>query len=90
MTLKQELQKIVDKDLLNKHDEYICNNLSDNNKLQFYKYKGLASKYASQYYYGGTAWWEYNWQSYNYIILEKYRFIKDVIKLLEQEEKQNQ
>ena len=77
--LKEELQEIVDKQKLTKGMPYICNHLCNIN--QFSQYKKMARKYAKDCYYSdGIAWW-YN-SDIDYVLSEKYRFIKDLIKKL--------
>ncbi len=83
-TLKQELQEIVDGDKL-KTEEFICRNLSWENGELIQQYKEMASKYAKSYFTGKYAWWvDYGSYgiSYDFVISEKYRFIKDLIAIL--------
>lgn len=81
-TLKEELQDIVDMDLLRKNSRFICVNLRFNQD-EFERYKDMASKYAKDFWWGGQSWWD--WESElqaNFVISEKYRFIKDLIAIL--------
>ena len=81
-TLKQELQKIVDGDLLNTDSSFICNNLSRESITEFENYIDIASLYASDYFQHDYAWWKFDISNRDYVISEKYRFIKDLIKTL--------
>lgn len=83
-TLKQELQEILDEDKL-KTEEFICRNLSWENRESIEPYKEMASNYAKNYFSGRYAWWvDYGsyGEHYDYVISEKYRFIKDLIAIL--------
>jgi len=83
-TLKEELQIIVDKNLLNSADEFICCLLSRENKHELQKHKHIASNYAKKFWQGGFTWWNgyHNQKDTQYVISEKYRFIEDLIKTL--------
>lgn len=76
------LQKIIDNDLLNNYSEYICHNLNITSRKQLLKYKDLAKVYALNNWSGLRAWWEYGHEDINYVIAEKYRFIKDLIEII--------
>ena len=79
-TLKEELQEILDEDKLNQNTRFICINLSSENKLELAKYREMAKNYAREYITDmDYVWW---YELSNYVISEKYRFIKDLIKLL--------
>lgn len=90
-TLKEELQEIVDMKKLGWGRAYvklhICNCLSKENRLLFLDFFEMSKKYAPKYhtscidYY--TGWWEVgDSENWDYIIKNKYRFIKDLIAIL--------
>ena len=83
-TLKEELQQILDEDKLCEQ-EFICINLSRNNRGEFQKYREMASSYAEDFYLGLESWWHSYGEigpDYDFVISEKYRFIQDLIKIL--------
>jgi hypothetical protein len=83
-TLKEELQEIVDKNKLTDEEYFICWHLSESNIREFRSYKEMASNYAKEHYMGGGAFWRYTYSTVitDYVISEKYRFIKDLIAIL--------
>jgi len=82
-TLKEELQEIVAMQKLS-NEIFICRNLSWDNREVIESYKEMASNYAKKYYSGDYAWWRIpnEKKKDNFIIKEKYRFIKDLIAIL--------
>lgn len=79
-TLKEELQEIVDEDKLNNNSWFICIHLSSCNRTEFKKYRNMALNYAKDYVTKDDYVW---WHTENpYVIYEKYRLIKDLIKTL--------
>lgn len=79
-TLKEELQEIVDEYKLNNNSWFICIHLSSYNREEFATYRKMALNYAKDYVTEDDYVW---WHSENpYVIYEKYRFIKDLIKTL--------
>lgn len=96
MTLKEELQRIIDNKSLafGFGQVHICNHIYlKENKKQFLgffeKSKEYAKKYHSNKIDSFSGWWYGTEIQYKYILKEKYRFIKDVISILEKEEQQN-
>ncbi len=83
-TLKEELQEIVSQKKLNEDGYFICWHLSNHNRSEFCKYKEMASNYAKKHFMGGGAWWYHVELKaiLKHIISEKYRFIRDLIKIL--------
>lgn len=89
-TLKEELQAIVDEDRLNKYSEFICVNLTPENRLDLADYREMAGDYAKKFVSPSKiVWWdnykerfEGDGKEFSYIISEKYRFIQDLIKIL--------
>lgn len=79
-TLKQELQEIVDEKKLTTEKPFICNLLSGVNENYFQQYKEMAKGYATKYFVGDYSWWA-NFGD-EFVISEKYRFIKDLIAIL--------
>lgn len=83
-TLKEELQEVLDERKLCEQ-EFICINLSQKNRVEFEKYKSMASNYAKEFYLGFDSWWDSYGDigpDYDFVISEKYRFIQDLIKIL--------
>ena len=86
-TLKEELQEIVDEHKLNtktSESMFICSTLSKQNRIELLNHKEMARNYAKKYYYGGLSWWAMfaSTRKDNFVIREKYRFIKDLIVIL--------
>lgn len=79
-TLKEELQEIVDEDKLNENSRFICVSISNYNKTEFSNYREMAKKYARDYVADSDYAWWYDINSY--VISEKKRFIRDLIKIL--------
>jgi hypothetical protein len=84
-TLKEELQEIVDEKKLEKL-EFICAWISIKNRNKFQKYRNMAKSYAEKHINPGDyCWWNIvllDDIEVQYIISEKYRFIKDLIAIL--------
>jgi len=79
-TLKEELQQILDDKKLTPEKPFICNLLSGENDRYFQQYKDMAKDYAKEYFNNGYAWWT-NFED-DFVITEKYRFIRDLIAIL--------
>jgi hypothetical protein len=90
-TLLDELKQIVKYDLLKKDTYFICHNLSEKNSELIKEYREMASNYAPEYSMKSSCWWNVvtseRQGKIEYLILEKYRFINDLIQILEQQNK---
>lgn len=74
------MQEIVDEKKITINNCFICNNLNPSNVIELGTYKKMASNYAPEHFNGYYSWW---WlPSDDYVIAEKYRFIKDLIAIL--------
>ena len=79
-TLKEELQEIIDDDKLNNNSWFICIHLSSANRVEFKKYRNMALNYAKDYVTEDDyVWW---FEQSPYVVYEKYRLVKDLIKIL--------
>lgn len=88
LSLKQDLENIIKKKLLNKKSPFICSNLKPYNRDDFQKYREMSKNYASEHIMSGEAWWKL-WfgddkkdKKYKYVLKEKYRFCQDLINIL--------
>jgi len=87
-TLKEELQQVLDeKKLAYKSSRFhICSLLSTDNKYEMQQYFEMSKKYAPKRHTNNIhscyGWWQISGEKYHYVLRQKYRFIRDLIKIL--------